>query len=192
METTTPSPTLLLEAFLTDSLRGAVESALRAGVPAETVLRLNAQALEPAVEAAIAAPARAGYASPAEGYLALINAEGGCISVNQVREVLGAGRGFTRQGVQDRIKREAMLAAKTPAGEYVIPRWQFAGDGTVLPGIVEAMKVLKESTPGYTPLAAFSFFLQPSPMLGFETPLAALKKRKVDEVLVAAREFAHS
>lgn len=181
-----------LETQLFESMRQNVQLALSAGVPVDKVISMHARALEPALEVAIAAPARAGYASPAEGYLALVNAEGGCMSVREAGEVLGAGRGFTRQGVQDRIKRNALLATKTPGGEYVIPRWQFGGDGNVLPGLTDALKTLKDELPGYTPLAAFSFFLQPSPVLGLETPLSFLKKRKIEEVIVAASEFAHA
>ena len=114
------------------------------------------------------------------------------MTVEEARERLGGGQPFTRQAVNERIKRGAILAAKTPAGLHVIPRWQFGRDGNSVPGFPEVLQTLKENTPGYSPLAAFSFFLQPSPMLGNKSPIAVLTEGPAELQIIkaAAREFA--
>jgi hypothetical protein len=129
-----------------------------------------------------------GYASPAEGYLALLNSEGGCMAVDDVRKLLGGGIEASRQAVHDRIKRGTLLAAKTPLGQYAIPRWQFEANGAVLDGLPETIRMLKECYSGYTPLTAFAFFLQPAPALDFKTPLSVLRSGEVQRVRNAAKK----
>lgn len=56
---------------------------------------------------------------------------------DQVRALLG---GVSRQALNDRVKRNTLLALKTRDGVTVYPAWQFA-DGQVLPGLAEVLKV---------------------------------------------------
>jgi hypothetical protein len=182
--------TLSLEQFVSDQMQATVELALRSGLTAEKVIALQGRALQPALDTALPAAARAGFASATEGFWALIHAEGGCISVEEARELLGGGSSFSRQGVHDRIKSGKLIAAKIPSGQYAIARWQFAADGTVLKGIPEALRALQEDAAGYTPLSAFAFFLQPAPSLDNKTPLRALKAGNLEAVLEAAADFA--
>ena len=182
--------TLSLEQFVSDQMQATVELALRSGLTAEKVIALQGRALQPALDTALPAAARAGFASAAEGFWALIHAEGGCISVEEARELLGGGSSFSRQGVHDRIKSSKLIAAKIPSGQYAIARWQFAANGTVLKGIPEALRALQEDAAGYAPLSAFAFFLQPAPSLDNKTPLRALKAGNLEAVLEAAADFA--
>lgn len=180
---------LSLEQFVSGQMQSTVELALRSGLSAEKVIELQGRALQPALDTALPAAARAGFASATEGFWALIHTEGGCISVEEARALLGGGSSFTRQAVHDRIKKNKLIAAKNPSGQYAIARWQFAADGTVLNGIPEALRALQEDAARYSPLSAFAFFLQPAPSLDNETPLRALKAGNLEAVLEAAADF---
>jgi len=178
-----------LEQFVSGQMQSTVELALRSGLSAEKVIELQGRALQPALDTALPAAARAGFASATEGFWALIHTEGGCISVEEARALLGGGSSFTRQAVHDRIKKNKLIAAKIPSGQYAIARWQFAADGTVLNGIPEALRALQEDAARYSPLSVFAFFLQPAPSLDNETPLRALKAGNLEAVLEAAADF---
>lgn len=178
-----------LEQFVSGQMQSTVELALRSGLSAEKVIELQGRALQPALDTALPAAARAGFASATEGFWALTRTEGGCISVEEARALLRGGSSFTRQAVHDRIKKNKLIAAKIPSGQYAIARWQFAADGTVLNGIPEALRALQEDAARYSPLSAFAFFLQPAPSLDNETPLRALKAGNLEAVLEAAADF---
>jgi hypothetical protein len=47
--------------------------------------------------------------------------------------------GISRQAVADRVRRGTLLACRTQDGHLVYPAWQFARDGAVRPGVVEAV-----------------------------------------------------
>jgi hypothetical protein len=47
--------------------------------------------------------------------------------------------GVSRQAVADRVRRGTLLACRTQDGHLVYPAWQFARDGAVRPGVVEAV-----------------------------------------------------
>ena len=97
---------LSLEQFVSGQMQSTVELALRSGLSAEKVIELQGRALQPALDTALPAAARAGFASATEGFWALTRTEGGCISVEEARALLGGVSGFTRQAVHDRIKKK--------------------------------------------------------------------------------------
>ena len=47
--------------------------------------------------------------------------------------------GVSRQAVADRVRRGTLLACRTQDGHLVYPAWQFARDGAVRPGVVDAV-----------------------------------------------------
>jgi len=47
--------------------------------------------------------------------------------------------GVSRQAIADRVRRGTLLACRTQDGHVVYPAWQFARDGAVRPGVVEAV-----------------------------------------------------
>ncbi len=47
--------------------------------------------------------------------------------------------GVSRQAVSDRVRRGTLLACRTQDGHLVYPAWQFARDGAVRPGVVDAV-----------------------------------------------------
>src|SRR5262245_41350249 len=90
-----------LEQHVFESARASVVSALKQGLPAERLIAVVERAILPAIEAVLPENTRGAYASPAEGFLALVRAQGGFMWVDEAREMLG---GITRQAVNERIK----------------------------------------------------------------------------------------
>ncbi len=186
METTADSVLSAIEQHVIESARASFVLALKQGVPADRLLAAIDRAMQPVVEAVLPEPGIGGYAAPSEGLIALLKAEGGCIWVDEARDLLG---GIARQTVNERIKRGSLIAAKAPNGQYAIPKWQINSRGEVYDAVPHVLKALMQS-PGYSPLTAFAFFLQPSPLFDLETPLAVMRKGGSNEQLVdAAREF---
>lgn len=90
---------------------------------------------------------------------------------------------MTRQGITERVKRGDLLAIRA-GRNYRLPSWQFDAhteDGIVagLPQVLHALAV--------SPFAKASWLTRPSPYLGGETPLAALKHGDVATVVAEAR-----
>ncbi|MEE6288516.1 hypothetical protein V2J52_12700 [Georgenia sp. MJ173] len=50
--------------------------------------------------------------------------------------------GISRQALHKRLQRSDMLAMKTADSHTIYPAWQFTSDGTVRPGVAEAVKAL--------------------------------------------------
>ena len=92
--------------------------------------------------------------------------------------------GITRQSVNEAVKARRMFALLGPAGEYYYPA--FYADGDLNRREVEKVaKVL-----GRVPAASkYYFFTSKVTSLGEVTPLEALKKGRLDDVLIAAEAF---
>src|SRR3954468_18562733 len=59
--------------------------------------------------------------------------------------------GISRQAVADRVRRGTLLACRTQDGHLVYPAWQFARDGAVRPGVVEAVgEFARRGTDGWS------------------------------------------
>ena len=92
--------------------------------------------------------------------------------------------GISRQAVNDAVKTRRMFGILGPAGEYYYPA--FYADGDLHRRDVE--KVAKAL--GVAPAASkYHFFTSKSTYLGAVTPLEALKKGRLDEVMIAAAAF---
>lgn len=69
--------------------------------------------------------------------------------------------GVSRQALADRVRRGTLLACRTADGHLVYPAFQFARDGSVRPGIVDAVAVFaRQRVDGWT---AAVWFTTPSP-----------------------------
>lgn len=76
---------------------------------------------------------------------------------------LSAWWGVSRQALSDRVRRGTLLACRTGDGHLVYPAFQFARDGSVRPGILEAVAVFQRHTvDGWT---AAVWLTSPSPGL---------------------------
>lgn len=106
----------------------------------------------------------------------LLEAEGGAVSGRELAQALG----ITRQAVDKRRLRNALIGIDLGKRGYAYPVWQvgLAGLDTVLAELAE-----------YDPWTQTLFMLSANPWLEGETPLAALRRGERDAVLAAARLY---
>jgi hypothetical protein len=107
----------------------------------------------------------------------LLASAGGGLTSSQVASALG----ITRQAVDKRRSRRALLAALNGSGEYVYPACQFISDG-VIPGLESVLQAFEIRNP-WTQLSAL---LSPSPALGDKSILEALKSDDVERAISVA------
>jgi hypothetical protein len=110
----------------------------------------------------------------------LLEGAGGGLTSSQVAAALG----ITRQAVDKRRSRGALLAVPNGSGEYLYPRCQFMPDG-VVPGLEEVLQAFAIRNP-WTQL---SVLLAPAPALAGKTILEALKSGRVEKAIGVAASF---
>lgn len=120
-------------------------------------LGIDLSALDPFVEA---------IARGAAVKQELLKSAGGGLSSTQVASALG----ITRQAVDKRRSRRALLAVPNGSGEYAYPACQFTLEG-VIPGLNEVLQAFQIHSP-WTQLSAL---LVSAPGLGRKTILEMLK-----------------
>lgn len=108
---------------------------------------------------------------------ALIEAEGGTASGQQVADLLGV----TRQAVDKRRRNNRMLAVPTGGGDWRYPLWQIQGH-KVLPGLEDVLHALA----AVGPWTKLYFFLSPTEELQNGRPLDFLRLGKTKEVIECA------
>lgn len=92
--------------------------------------------------------------------------------------------GISRQSINEAVKARRMFALLGPAGEYYYPAF-YADVDLHRREVEKVAKVL-----GHVPAASrYHFFTSKSTYLGSATPLEALKKGRLDDVLIAAAAF---
>lgn len=132
-------------------------------------------------------PAAAAYATPEEGLALLLNEEGGCVDVETAAGLYRKPDPVKPAAITQKIRNRDMVAYRTAASQYRVPRWQFRREGGLLPGLSEVLHTLRAADKSYSHLTPFAFFLQPHPLTGEHTPLELLRSGDVDTVLRAAR-----
>ena len=110
----------------------------------------------------------------------LLTSAGGGLTSSQVARALG----ITRQAVDKRRSRRALLAVPNGSGEYLYPACQFTSDG-VIAGLEEVLRAFRIQNP-WTQL---SVLLAPAPALGGKTILDALKSGVLETPVAIARSF---
>jgi hypothetical protein len=110
----------------------------------------------------------------------LLTNGGGGLTSSQVSSALG----ITRQAVDKRRNRRALLAVPNGSGEYVYPACQFTSDG-VITGLEEVLRAFQIRSP-WTQL---SMLLASSPALGGKTILEALKSGAIERAVAIAASF---
>jgi len=110
----------------------------------------------------------------------LLTSAGGGLTSTQVASALG----ITRQGVDKRRSRRALLAVPNGSGEYIYPACQFTPQG-VITGLEDVLRAFQIRSP-WTQLSAL---LAPAPVLGRKTILAALKSGKIEKAIAVAASF---
>lgn len=128
---------------------------------------------------------REGYATPEEGLMRLLKAEGGCVDSNEARILFRPPDGVSRQTISEKIRHGDLIAYKTGGGTFQLPRWQFRPEGGLIAGMPEVLKKIRQSMPQSSALFPFTIFLQADPVTDGQTPLDALRAGDVNQVLVA-------
>jgi hypothetical protein len=110
----------------------------------------------------------------------LLTSGGGGLTSSQVASALG----ITRQAVDKRRIRHALLAVPNGSGEYLYPACQFTSTG-VIPCLEEVLRAFQIRNP-WTQLSAL---LAPAPALGGKTILEALKSGAIERAIAIAASF---
>ncbi len=110
----------------------------------------------------------------------LLTSGGGGLTSSQVASALG----ITRQAVDKRRIRHALLAVPNGSGEYLYPACQFTSTG-VIPGLEEVLRAFQIRSP-WTQLSAL---LAPAPALEGKTILEGLKSGAIERAAAIAASF---
>jgi hypothetical protein len=110
----------------------------------------------------------------------LLTGGGGGLTSSQVSSALG----ITRQAVDKRRIRHALLAVPNGSGEYLYPACQFTPEG-VIPGLEDVLRAFQIRSP-WTQL---SILLAAVPALGGKTILEALKDGAIERAVAIAASF---
>src|SRR5271157_3619643 len=110
----------------------------------------------------------------------LLASGGGGLTSSQVASALG----ITRQAVDKRRSRRALLAVPNGSGEYVYPACQFTSDG-VIAGLEDVLRAFRIQSP-WTQL---SVLLASAPALGGKTVLEALRSGAIERAITIAASF---
>jgi hypothetical protein len=105
---------------------------------------------------------------------------GGGLTSSQVARALG----ITRQAVDKRRIRRALLAVPNGSGEYLYPACQFTPDGAI-PGLEDVLRAFQIQSP-WTQL---SVLLAPAPALGGKTILDVLRSGVIERASALAASF---
>jgi hypothetical protein len=108
----------------------------------------------------------------------LLEAEGGTLRAQQVASLLN----ISRQAAYKRYRAGRLLAVDCGRHGFAFPAWQFVPGG-VLPGLEETLAALAD----FDPWMKLAFFLEANAATGGKTPLTALRRGKLKDVLRAAR-----
>jgi hypothetical protein len=110
----------------------------------------------------------------------LLTGGGGGLTSSQVASALS----ITRQAVDKRRSRRALLAVPNGSGEYVYPACQFTSDG-VINGLEEVLRAFRIRSPW----TLLSVLLASAPALGGKTLLEALKSGALEKAIAIAASF---
>ena len=110
----------------------------------------------------------------------LLTSGGGGLSSSQVSSALG----ITRQAVDKRRSRRALLAVPNGSGDYVYPACQFTSDG-VITGLEEVLRSFQIQSPW----TLLSVLLASAPGLGGKTILETLKSGAIERATAIAASF---
>ena len=107
----------------------------------------------------------------------LLTRGGAGLTSSQVSGTLG----ITRQAVDKRRRRRALLAVPNGSGEYVYPACQFTSDG-VIPGLEDVLRAFQIKSP-WTQLSAL---LASAPALEGKSIIEALKSGAIERAVAVA------
>jgi hypothetical protein len=91
-----------------------------------------------------------------------------------------------RQTLHNRVESDSLLAV-LEKGNLLFPKWQFDPNGPngTLNGLNQVLSALK----GLSQYEKFCWFINPSPFLNGATPLEAIKRQRIAEVVAVAKNI---
>ncbi len=107
---------------------------------------------------------------------------GGAYELRQVRELMG---GISRQAVDKKVKKGALLAVPGPSHHRRYPTVQFKDDGEVVDGLKEVSASLTTKNPW----AVLNFLVNPHSGLGGAKPIDRLRAGAIADVVEAAHRL---
>ena len=110
----------------------------------------------------------------------LLHEEGGTRSAEQMAVALG----ITRQAVNKRRSRNALIGLSLGRRGYAYPTWQIGDSGT-LDGLAAVLTALGDENAW----SRVAFFLTTNVWLDGETPLAVLRRGEIPRVVAAAERL---
>jgi hypothetical protein len=170
----------MLERVSSSASPEALKSALSAPTDVGGVATLLSDLAPLAVDLSAMDPFVEAMARGAAVKQELLTGAGGGLTSSQVSSVLG----ITRQAVDKRRLRRALLAVANGSGEYVYPACQFNSDG-VVPGLEDVLRAFQIRSP-WTQLSAL---LASAPALGGKTIIEALKSGAIKNATAIAASF---
>lgn len=120
----------------------AVSDALAAPSGFDSMSRLLDSLLQEHPEVVIGDPDVSPHLRLMKARRDLLERAGGTYDTAEAAELLG----ISPEGVRKRIQRGALLAYKSPAGEYRLPRAQFSAEG-VVPGLEKVLEAMHVESP---------------------------------------------
>jgi len=170
----------MLERVSSSASSEALQSALSSPTDVGGVASLLSDLAPLEVDLSVVDPFMEAMARGAAIKRELLTSGGGGLTSSQVADALG----ITRQAVDKRRTRHALLAVPNGSGEYVYPACQFTADG-VMPGLEDVLRAFQIKNP-WTQL---SVLLASAPSLGGKTVLEVLKAGDIDRVVDIVSSF---
>jgi hypothetical protein len=170
----------MLERVSSEASSEALKSALSSATDVGGVASLLSDLAPLSVDLSAVDPFMEAMARGAAIKQELLVSGGGGLTSGQVARALG----ITRQAVDKRRNRRALLAVPNGSGEYVYPVCQFTSDG-VIPGLEEVLRAFQVRSP-WTRL---SVLLATAPALGGKTILEAQKSGLIEKAIAIVASF---
>jgi hypothetical protein len=170
----------MLERVSSSASPEALKSALSASTDVGSVTSLLSDLAPLDVDLSAVDPFLEAMARGAVVKRELLISAGGVLTSSQVSSALG----ITRQAVDKRRARRALLAVPNGSGEYLYPACQFTLDG-VIPGFEDVLRAFQIRNP-WTQLSAL---IASAPALRGKTILEALKSGDIERAIAIAASF---
>jgi hypothetical protein len=170
----------MLERVSSAASSEALQSALSSPTDVGGVATLLSDLAPLGLEVSVADPFVEAMARGAAIKQELLTSGGGGLTSSQVASALG----ITRQAVDKRRLRRALLAVPNGSGEYVYPACQFTSDG-VIPSLEDVLRAFRIASP-WTQL---SVLLASTPALEGKSLIDALKSGGTERAVAIAASF---
>src|SRR5260221_11237246 len=170
----------MLERLSSDASPEALQAALCSGTGVGGVASLLSDMASLGLDLSSVDPFAEAMARGVAVKQAVLGRAGGGLTSSQVARALS----ITRQAVDKRRRRRALLAVPSGSGEYLYPACQFTGQG-----VVPRLERVLRAFPIESPWTQLSVLIEPAPALGGRTVREALQAGDVSQALDVVASF---